>query len=428
MEHMIPVLSAAVHAAETELLFILIQIAAVILCARALGALALRIGQPRVVGEIVGGLALGPSLLGNLAPGVFAWLFESAEGSALYTFSQVGLILLMLQIGMEFDFSHLAERGNRRAVLAVTLGSISLPLAGGALLGRAMHRSLAPEIPVLHFVLFVAVALAVTALPILGRIMVDFRLTQTRLGSVTISAAALNDLVGWVLLAAITALTSAAFSVRGLGLQLLGIAVFGTVCWYVVRPVLVRVTARSLERNGELSPTLAALLTATALLGGVVTIKLGIFAIFGGFAVGVLLFDQRRLVEQWHRVVGPFVEFFFLPIFFTYTGLRTDAGSLDSFGLWGWCVAVILVATATKLVGSYSAARWARIPAGEARCLAVMMNTRALMELVVLNVGFDLGVIPPPVFTMLVFMAIATTMMTSPILRRGLPGLQLEAT
>lgn len=412
--------ASSVMETEEALLVVLIQISAVIGCARLVGNLALRVGQPRVVGEIVGGLLLGPSFLGALTPVAFEWLFHRGDDRALYFFSQTGLILLMLQIGMEFDFGHLKEPRNRRAVLAMTLGSVGLPLAGGLAIGFFMHPSLAAEIDPLHFCLFVAVALAITALPILGRIMVDFNLTQTRLGSVTISAAALNDVIGWVLLAGIVALTKARFSGAALLWQAGGIAGFGLLAWFGLRPMLKGWLRRERERDEAFSLNFAAGVTLAAFLAGVITIKLGIFALFGGFIIGVLLYDEREFVAAWRRRVSPFIEYFFLPIFFTYTGLRTDAAGLNSPVLWLWCAAVVGVATATKCVGAYAAARWSGLSPAESRSAAVMMNTRALMELVVLNVGYELGVIPPSVFAMLVIMAVATTMMTTPLLKRFL--------
>jgi Kef-type K+ transport system membrane component KefB len=303
-------------------------------------------------------------------------------------------------------------------VLALTAASVALPLAGGAALGVIMHGPLAPATDRVHLCAFVAVAMSITALPILGRILVDVGLARTRLGSVTISAAALNDVVGWVLLATVVALASETFSGRSLAWQAAGIAVFGVACWYGVRPLLRAWIARDRARGDAFSMDFASFLTLVAFLAGVATIKLGVFAIFGGFAVGVLLFQDRDFVEGWHRRVGPFIGFFFLPIFFTYTGLRTDAGSLDDPGLWLWCGLVVVVAAATKCLGAYGAARWCGLPPAESRAVAVMMNTRGLMELVVLNVGFELGVIPPAVFTMLVVMAVATTVVTTPLLRR----------
>lgn len=411
------VAESQVHVLENALLHVLLQVAVVILCARGLGLLSLRLGQPRVVGEIVGGLLLGPSLLGRTSPEFFDWLFHQGDPHALYWFSQVGLLLLMLQIGMEFDFSHLRARGNGRRVALTAAGSLLVPLAGGFVLGQVMHPRLAQSIDPLHFSLFCAVAIAITALPILGRIMMDFGISRTPLGSITISCAAINDVVGWVLLAVVSTLASSRFSAEGLALQVFGILVFAGASWLILRPLLLRLAAGMRTRHGDLSLDGAGLIVAAAFLCGIVTIKLGIFAIFGGFAVGVLLHSDRWLVDRWQAKLAPFVEFFFLPIFFTYTGLRTDAASL-SFDRWGWWLLVLLVAIGTKLIGSWAGARLAGIDARDSASIAVMMNTRALMELIVLNVGRDLGVIPPDVFTMLVLMAIVTTIMTSPLLRR----------
>ena len=413
----------AVHKAEAILFFTLLQLTVVVLAGRLGSALALRWGQSAAVGEIVIGILLGPSLFGWLAPGAFNYVFHSAPGEPMQVLSQIGLILLMFQIGLEFDFGHLTERRNRRAVLWVAAAGLLLPFALGfglgwwvaPVLGGDGHSPLATG-------LFVATAFSITALPILGRIMIEFDLTRRPLGVIAISAAAINDVVGWLLLAAVTALAMARLQVGAFALNVGAVALFGVVCWWALRPVLKALVAWGQRASADAMPnTLLGLLLAVVFAAAMTTYKLGIFAIFGGFMVGVLLHDEPRLIAAWKQRMGQFVTVFFLPIFFTYTGLRTNIGGLDTPALWGWCAAVVGLATAGKFCGSYWAARHVGMPRPEAKVLGIMMNTRALMELIVINVGYDLGVISQNLFTMLVIMAIVSTVVTTPLLRRWLP-------
>jgi Kef-type K+ transport system membrane component KefB len=273
---------------------------------------------------------------------------------------------------------------------------------------------------VLGYSLFCGTAFAITALPILGRIMIELDLHRSKLGAIAISAAAIDDVVGWLLLALVSALAVAQFSAGAFALKLGMLVVYLAVCWLVVRPLLRRLIERHHVTPAWLPLDLAGALIAAAFVSAMVTYKIGIFAIFGGFILGMLLHDQRDLAAAWRDKVGNFVNVFFLPIFFTYTGLRTDIGMLNGWSMWAWCALLIALATAGKLGGCYLAARWAGMDRTEARAIGIMMNTRGLMELVVINIGYDLGVIPPSVFTMLVLMAIVSTVITTPALKRWL--------
>lgn len=408
--------------AETLLCFTLLQIGLIILAARVAGHAARRLGQPRAVGEIVAGLMLGPSMLGALAPDAFHWLFRSVDAAPLTIVSQIGLILLMFQVGLEFDFSHLGERRNRRAVVLVTLAGIVAPFALGLGFGWASAPVLAPGVPPLAYSLLLGVALSITAVPILGRIMIEFGLTRHRLGVITIAAAATSDAVGWVLLALVAAVAASRFSWVATATQIGGLLAYLLASWFVLRPVLRRVLRWFPHGPDSLPQDLLALLLVVVFGSALLTSQLGIFAIFGGFTVGVLLHDRHDLVSAWKHQVESLIMVFFLPIFFTYTGLRTDIGSLASGELWAWCGLLIGLAVLGKFGGCYLAARWAGLSAAESRNIAIMMNTRALMELIVVNLGYDLGLITRPVFTMLVLMAVASTLMTAPGLRLWLPA------
>jgi Kef-type K+ transport system membrane component KefB len=413
--------AGSVHQNELLLYFVLLQLVVIVLAGRIGGHVAMRVGQVAAVGEIVIGILLGPSLFGAVAPDAFGYVFRSVPATPLTILSQIGLILLMFQIGLEFDFDHLTEKRHRKAVWGVAVAGLVLPFALGYGLGQFLAPRLSPTAEPVASALFVATAFSITALPILGRMLIDLGLARTPLGVIAISAAAINDVVGWLLLALVTSITVAAFSAGAFALQVAMVALFFVASWFVVRPV-VKFVVRRLTTAGEPLPhALIGILLAVVFAGAMATYQLGIFAIFGGFMMGVILFDERTLVDAWNQRIGAFVMVFFLPIFFTYTGLRTDIGSLASAADWGWCLALIALATAGKFGGCYGAARWAGLAPAAAGMLGIMMNTRALMELIVLNVGLDLGVISPRMFTMLVLMAIASTVITTPLLRFWMP-------
>ena len=425
-----PAHALAVHQTEAMLFFTLLQLMVIVLAARIGGVLAQRVGQSPAVGEIIVGILLGPSLFGLLAPGLFQYVFHSTPPAPMQMLSQIGLILLMFQIGLEFDFAHLTARHNRRAVAYVATASMVAPFALGLGFGWFSAPLLSPGVDRFVSALFIAVAFSITALPILGRIMMEFKITRLPIGVIAISAAAINDVIGWLLLALITALTLAEFSATAFALKVALVGVFFLTWWFVVRPLMKRVIHASQAGpapigektgHGKLTHSLLGILLAAIFISAMTTYQLGIFAIFGGFMMGVILHDEHELIDAWKERIGHFVMVFFLPIFFTYTGLRTHIGSLDTAAAWGWCALLIALATLGKFGASYVAARWAGMSHVEGKVIGIMMNTRALMELIVINIGYDLGVISQQVFTMLVLMAIFSTVITTPGLRRWLP-------
>ncbi len=425
-----PSLAAATGAHKNELIlfYTLLELTIIVIAGRAGGALARRIGQSAAVGEIVVGILLGPSLFGLLAPHAFDFVFHSAPPEPLTVLSNLGLVLLMFQIGMEFDFSHLTETANRAAVLRISIACLTLPFAGGFGLGMLIAHG-APPAARINTALFVATALSITALPMLGRIMMELNLTRTRVGVIAISAAAVNDVVGWLLLALVTTLSVSEFVPSRFFMRVAMVAAFGLVSVLLVRPLLKKAIRSSPPRNGKMSANLLGGILAVIFIAAMTTYQIGIFAIFGGFMMGVILYDETDLVAAWRDRLGDFVTVFFLPIFFTYTGLRTSIGGLDTSADWIWCAAIVAVATATKLCGAYVMARRCGLDHPQSAMIGFMMNTRALMELIVLNVGLDLGVISPKLFTMLVIMAIVSTIITTPALRYFMPraGLELQA-
>jgi Kef-type K+ transport system membrane component KefB len=418
-------LGAAAAAAGTQknellLFYTLLELAVIVLAGRCGGILAKRCGQAAAVGEIAVGIALGPSLFGLLAPHAFDYVFHSAPAEPLIILSNLGLVLLMFQIGLEFDFSHLTERTNRAAVLRIAGACLALPFACGFALGLFVAQSTSPATRI-DTALFIATAFSITALPVLGRIMMELKLTRTRLGVIAISAAAINDVVGWLLLALVTTLIASNFVAGRFALRIAMVGAFGLISVMVVRPLLKKAIRKSRPRDAALSPNLLGGLLAVIFIAAMTTYQIGIFAIFGGFMMGVILYDEAELAAAWRARLGDFVAVFFLPIYFTYTGLRTSVGGLDGWADWGWCLALIAAAALAKLGGGYFAARASGLNRPESAIIAYMMNTRGLMELIVVNVGLDLGVISPKVFTMLVIMALVSTLITTPALRYYLP-------
>lgn len=414
-------LGTGVHATESLLFLVLLQLTVIVLAGRAGSALARRWGQAAVVGEIVVGILLGPSLFGLLAPEVFDYVFRSAAPEPLTMLSQVGLLLLMFQIGLEFDFSHLAHARNQRTVLVVGTATLAAPFAIGLAFGYVSAPHLSPAVNPAISALFIATAFSITALPVLGRIMMELDIQRTELGVIGISAAAMNDVIGWLMLAVVSTLAVSGFAPLAFATKVGMLIAFLLLSWFVVRPLVKRALARLQPADGSLGNNPLGLLLALVFLCGMATYQLGIFAIFGGFMAGVLLHDDRRLTAAWNERVGHFVVVFFLPIFFTYTGLRTEIALLQDAATWGWCLLLIFLATVGKYGAAYVAARWVGLSCAQANVLGVMMNTRGLMELVVVNVGYDLGVISRQVFTMLVLMAVFSTVITTPLLRRWLP-------
>jgi Kef-type K+ transport system membrane component KefB len=417
----------AVHKSEALLFFTLLQLTVIVIAARLGESLARACRQAPVVGAIIVGILLGPSLFGWLAPDAFDFVFHSSTPEPLQVLSGLGLVLVMFQIGLEFDFSHLTDRHNRRAVLTLAASGLVVPFAIGLVFGFYSAPLLSPGADRVHSALFVATAFSITALPVLGRIMMELDITQTRIGVLAISAAAINDVIGWIMLAVVTALSVATFDSGRFGLRVALVAAFVLLSIHVARPLLKRAVKASNPRDGRISANLLAGLLVVAFVAAMVTYQLGIFAIFGAFMMGVILFDERELVRAWRERMSGLITVFFLPLFFTYTGLRTSIGGLDTLDAWGWCALVVVLACVAKFGAAYAAARSSRLGHVEAAALGYMMNTRGLMELVVINVGYDLGVISQPMFTMLVIMAIVSTVITTPALRHYLKRAEWSA-
>jgi len=409
-------------AIESHLKLILLQWMIIITVAWMFGRLGKRVGQPLAVGEILAGVLLGPSALGLLWPTDWPPLFPKETQQSLQLLGKLGLILLLFQVGMEFDYGHLRSRS--RTVTAVSIAGIVGPFLFGLLLGPWLHREFAPALPKLGFQLFFCIALSISALPIMGRILLEMKLERTAIGAIGISAAAIDDVVGWILLAVATAIVTSGFDAWALAKQVVGVFLFFFTLQGLVGPGLRKLWQRTSGRSGRLrlSASFLTLLLVVLFGSALVSNRLGIFAIFGAFLLGVSLHKEVSLVKAWREQFSDFVIVAMVPIFFTNTGLNTEIGSLKTPLAWLGCGMVLLAAVTGKLGSCFVAARLTGQGTREAACIASLMNTRALMALVAINIGLDLKLLNREMFTMLVIMALLTTAMTGPLLRWWLPS------
>jgi Kef-type K+ transport system membrane component KefB len=402
------------HTLRQPLPRLLVQLIVILLAARGLGALARRLGQPAVIGEIAAGLLLGPSLLGWLAPAASGALFPDASLPILQLLSQVGVLLFMFVVGVELEPSRL--RGHAGVAIAVSNAGIVVPFILGVTLAFALYVPHAPAgVPFHSFALFCGIATSITAFPVLARILEDHRLTQTPLGVTALACAAVDDVTAWSILAVVVAITTSGGAIATLLLTTGLSALFVVVMLYAVRPVLARVLAPATVGD-SLGKDHVAIVLAVMLTAALATELIGIHALFGAFVAGTVMPLGGTFRAVLRDRFDSLTSVLLLPIFFASTGLRTHLGLLDDVASWTTCLAIIAVATTGKLGGTALAARWTGLPWRDAVALGALMNTRGLMELVALNVGYDLGILSPEIFTMMVLMALVTTAMTGPLL------------
>lgn len=409
---------------EDTLKLVLISWVVIIAAAWLMGRLCRKIGQPPAVGEIAAGLLLGPSFLGLFAPEFVSVIFPDEVKGPLALLAKLGLVLMLFQVGMEFDFSHLKQKS--RVVIASSLMGILAPLAGGLAIAPWLHRTFAPELPEFGFKLFVCIALAISALPIMGRILLEMRLERTPMGVTAISAAAIDDAVGWVFLGVATALIKQGEAFTWLPFlgQVALIVLYFMVLMKIVGPLLIKAWRKqcATHHTQTFTPGYLALLLCALFISALITNKLGIFAIFGAFALGVAIHSEPSLVKAWRERFADFVIVALVPIFFTNTGLNTRIGSFDDATAWLGCALVCAVAVLGKLGGCTLGARWGGASWREGLSIGALMNTRALMGLIAISVGKDLGLLNDKLFTMFIIMCLLTTATTGPMLRAWLPA------
>ncbi len=387
---------------------ILLQLIVILVVVQIFGYLCGRIGQQWVIGEILAGLALGPSLLGAFWPGLKIQLFPAAALPTLQTLGDIGLVLYMFSLGARLD-THLMLRQSRTAIVT-SISTILFPLLIGALLGFFLYPGLAGQhANLVSFMLLVGTAMAVTAFPVLARLLAEKDMLGTRVGMLALTCAAIDDVIAWCLLAIVVALIHA----RGLTSSLLTIGLtilFIGFMLGMLRPLLAYV-----DRRIQSKQVLVALSIILLLLSAYATNAIGIHPVFGAFLMGIILPRRTVFIEQ-VRSLDQVNNLLFLPLFFVYSGLRTQIGLISAPALWLICLLVLAVACAGKILSGSLSVRWMGESWRESLSLGVLMNTRGLVDLIVLNIGLDLGVLSPTLFAMLVIMAIVTTMMASPLL------------
>lgn len=418
----------AVHPAQTEsflsgllrnmrdpLAVLLLQVVSVLSVAWAAAALCKRMNQSAVIGEMAAGIALGPSVFGHVLPQWQAAVFPPDSLGALKALSQIGVIVFMFVIGAELDVAQL--RRSAHSTVLVSHVSILLPFFLGVVLAVALFADHAPaHVPFITFALFMGTAISITAFPVLARICRDRNIEGTPLGIMAITCAAIDDVTAWCILAIVLALGRAGGWIDPAITVLLALGYSVLMVWFV-KPGIERMWTGNaaqaiLSRDGRLVAMILLYLFCSSLITDI----MGIHAIFGAFLAGVTLSNQPAIRQLIRQRIEPFCAAALLPLFFAFSGLRTEIGLINDAQGWLTCGLIVLLATVGKLGGSSVAARATGLPWRAALPLGALMNTRGLMELVVLNIGYDLGVISPAVFTMMVVMALVTTLMTGPLL------------
>jgi Kef-type K+ transport system membrane component KefB len=410
----------AVGGKPDALVHVLVALTAVLATGRLLGLLFRYAGQPPVIGEVVAGIVLGPSVLGQLWPAAAAFVLPPSVAPYLGVIAQLGVILYMFLVGLELNPGALRERAG--ATVAISHASMAVPFILGAALALVLYPRLSSrDVSFTSFALFLGVATSITAFPVLARILTDRGMQKTRLGILALGCAATGDVTAWCLLAFAVGVAQArvdgAFLVLGLT------AAYIAFMLAVVRPA----AGRFLARFGEVhvTPGMVALVLGAVLLSALATEAIGIHAIFGAFLMGAVVPHDSAVARALTRKLEDLVTVLLLPAFFAFTGMRTRIGLVWGVEQWLLCGLILLVATSGKLGGTLAAARLTGLSWREATALGLLMNTRGLMELIALNIGLDLRIISPALFAMMVLMALATTVATTPLLqlltRRSLP-------
>jgi Kef-type K+ transport system membrane component KefB len=401
------------HNIQHPLALLLAQIVTIVIVARLFGWICVKIGQPSVIGEMIAGILLGPSFIGMYFPEFSAALFPVQSLGNLQFLSQVGLILFMYIVGMEVDLKVLRTQAHDAVV--ISHASIIFPFALGFGLAYFIYSSFAPAgVEFLSFSLFIGIAMSITAFPVLARIVQERGIQKTKLGTIVITCAAADDITAWCILAAVIAIVKAGSLTSSLFVIVLAIA-------YVL--LMIKGVRPFLKRIGELYPTketlskpIIAIFLLVLILSSYLTEIIGIHALFGAFMAGAIMPDKIKFRDIFIEKVEDVAMILFLPLFFVFTGLRTEIGLINDIELWkltGW---IIVVAVAGKFLGSAVAAKFVGQNWKDSLTIGALMNTRGLMELVVLNIGYDLGVLSPEMFSMMVIMALVTTFMTGPAL------------
>ncbi|EYU61708.1 Cation:proton antiporter [Leptospira interrogans serovar Manilae] len=393
---------------------LLLQLIVIILAARFCGKLATILGQPSVIGEILAGILLGPSLLGFIFPEGFQLLFPKESLSTLQILSQLGLLLFMFVVGMELDLKIL--RNQAESAIVISHSSIMFPFLLGAGLAYLIYVPLAPEgVDFIAFCLFMGIGMSITAFPVLARIILEKGLTKATLGSLALTAAAADDVTAWCVLAIVVTIVNAGSFSSGILMIVMSLT-YMFVMWKGILPLMKR--AGNLYTTKEsMTKSITAFFFLFIFISAWITEAIGIHALFGAFLAGVVMPDKKELRNNLVEKIEDFSLTVLLPLFFAFTGLRTKFGLLSSSGLWPVFFLILFVAVLGKLGGSAIASRLSGKSWMDSFSIGILMNTRGLMELIVLNIGYDLGVLSEEIFSMMVLMALTTTVMTGPGLK-----------
>src|SRR6218665_1948299 len=395
------------------LALLLAQIVTIILVAKFFGWICVKLKQPSVIGEMIAGIALGPSLLGLYFPEFSAFLFPKESLPNLQFLSQIGLILFMYIVGMELDLSVLRKKAHDAVV--ISHASIIIPFALGVGLSYFIYKEFAPDgIQFSSFALFIAIAMSITAFPVLARIVQERNLHKTKIGTVVITCAAADDITAWCILAAVIAVVKAG-SFSGSIFVIIMAIVYVFLMIRFVKPFLTRI-AESQKGKGFINKALVAVLFLILIISSYATEVIGIHALFGAFMAGAIMPENVKFRNLFIEKVEDVALVLLLPLFFVFTGLRTQIGLLNDPYLWKIGGLIILTAVVGKVVGSALTAKFLKLSWKDSLTIGALMNTRGLTELIVLNIGYDLGVLGPELFAMLVIMALFTTFMTGPCL------------
>ena len=392
---------------------LLLQVIVVIVFVRVAGYFFRKTGQPAVIGEIVAGIVLGPSVLGLVAPSVSAFIFPANSLPNLQFLSQVGLILFMFIVGLELDATVIRKQAKEAVV--ISHASIIIPYALGMALALFMYKTFAPPgVSFLSFSLFMGIATSITAFPVLARILQERKLTQTKLGNMAITCAAADDVTAWCILAALIGIVKAGTS--SYALYTIGLLIFYVIIMIlVVRPLIKKVVLKY-GQHELISKSVVAIVFMIMLLSAYIAELIGIHALFGAFLAGAIMPEEFNFRKMLIHKIEDVSIILLLPLFFVFTGLRTQITLLNDASLWITFAWVVAVAVGGKFGGSALAAKAVGQSWKDSLSIGALMNTRGLMELVALNIGYDLGILSPQVFAMMVLMALVTTLMTNPAL------------
>ena len=391
---------------------VLIALTAVLVTGRVLAALFRYVGQPPVIGEVVAGILLGPSLLGQLWPEAAAFVLPASVAPNLGLIAQLGVVLYMFLVGLELDTRLLTARAH--ATVAISHASILVPFVLGSALALFLYpRYSSSDVPFTCFALFMGVAMSITAFPVLARILTDRQMHKTRLGVIALGCAAIDDVTAWCLLAFVVGVAQANL---GGAVAVLGLTVaYMAFMFIIVRPLAARFLTRL--PASRLTPNVLASVLAGLLVSALITESIGIHAVFGAFLLGAVIPHDCAVARAFTTRLEDLVTILLLPAYFAYTGMRTQVGLVSGIDHWLVCGLIIVVATAGKFGGTLVSARLTGLRWRDATALGLLMNTRGLMELIALNIGLDLKVISPTLFAMMVLMALVTTMAASPLLQ-----------